>query len=142
PKLYRVSPMDIVFNPIASDFASSPKIIRTIKSLGELKKDLEANPDDEVAKAAFDKALKARRAVQSAPTDSIKDNGFMIDVFSSFQHYFSSGMVEILSFYGDLYDVHNDKLYENHEIIIVDRCFVAVLRRNPNWLGREHIFHH
>lgn len=142
PKLFRVSPLDIVFNPIASDFAMSPKIIRTIKSLGELKKDLEANPDDVVASAAFNKALKARRSVQSAPADSIKDNGFMIDGFSSYQHYFNSGMVEILSFYGDLYDVESDTLYENHEIIVIDRCFVAVARRNPNWFGREHIFHH
>jgi len=37
PAIRRISPLDIVFNPTAENFISSPKIIRSIISLGELK---------------------------------------------------------------------------------------------------------
>src|SRR5690606_19796653 len=35
PMIRRISPLDIVFNPIAPDFASSPKIIRSLVTMGE-----------------------------------------------------------------------------------------------------------
>jgi len=41
PKLQRISPFDIVFNPTATSFAESPKFTRYVKSLGELKKLIE-----------------------------------------------------------------------------------------------------
>ena len=37
PKLVRISPFDIVFNPVSSSFAKSPKFTRYVKSVGELK---------------------------------------------------------------------------------------------------------
>jgi len=40
PKLVRTSPLDIVFNPTAPSFQQSPKIVRYIKSIGELEQEL------------------------------------------------------------------------------------------------------
>ena len=36
PRLARISPMDIVFNPLAPDFESAPRIVRYVKTIGEL----------------------------------------------------------------------------------------------------------
>src|SRR5690606_17904377 len=44
PKLYRISPFDIVFNPLATSFEDSPKVIRSLKSLAELSRDAQENP--------------------------------------------------------------------------------------------------
>ena len=41
PRLVRVSPYDICFNPTASSFEKAPKIIKSIKTLGEIKKMIE-----------------------------------------------------------------------------------------------------
>ena len=40
PQFVRISPYDIAFNPTAPSFKDSPKIISSIRSIGELKKDL------------------------------------------------------------------------------------------------------
>src|SRR5699024_4863746 len=45
PKAERISPWDIVFNPTATSFSRTPKIIRSIKTLGELKKLAMTNPE-------------------------------------------------------------------------------------------------
>jgi hypothetical protein len=47
PAIRRISPLDIVFNPTAENFLSSPKIVRSIISLGELKDMLEKMSNDE-----------------------------------------------------------------------------------------------
>ena len=57
PRAVRVDPMDLVFNPLASSFANSPKIIRSLKTIGELKADLEAMPNDNDAKKMFKHAM-------------------------------------------------------------------------------------
>jgi hypothetical protein len=41
PAIRRVNPLDTVMNPIAEDFLSAPKFIRSIISMGELKEMLE-----------------------------------------------------------------------------------------------------
>ena len=45
PKAVRISPENIVFNPLASSFKNTFKIVRSIKTIGELQKLAEINPD-------------------------------------------------------------------------------------------------
>lgn len=45
PRLVRISPEDIVFNPLASSFDESYKICRYIKTFGELKLELDNRPE-------------------------------------------------------------------------------------------------
>lgn len=47
PMVRRISPLDIVMNPTAENFVSSPKIIRSIVSLGELQEILQRMSNDE-----------------------------------------------------------------------------------------------
>lgn len=140
PKLCRISMYDIAFDPTAAEFENTPKIVRSIKSLGTLAK--EAKSYGEEAKVALQKASEVRQAVAGmASTDVLKDNGFQMDGFSSWRDYFDSGMVEVLTFYGDMYDVEKETLYENHIIKVIDRSFVLLMKPNENYLGKDYFFH-
>jgi hypothetical protein len=131
PKAMRVSPLDLTFNPVASEFAKSPVIHRTVVTMGELRKNMESNPGDETAKKMFDmameKALNNRRSTAGMSLgDNDKQDAFVIDGFGTLHEYYQSGYVEVLDFYGDLYDLHTDEFLENHHIRIIDRMHVIV----------------
>ncbi len=138
PKLQRVSPFDIVFNPTANSFRDSPKFTRYVKTVGELKKDLEDRPDLNYDKGAFDKAIQARRSISAFKMEDVnKAEGFLVDGFGTLQEYYQSGLIEILEFEGDYYDEVNDVLYQNRIITIIDRSYVIRDVENPSWLGRD-----
>jgi hypothetical protein len=143
----RVSPLDIVFNPIANSFESSPKIVRSMLTLGELKKVLVAEStgeDREAYEDLFQYLLDLRRGVAGAnPTYDLseKDSYLSVDGFTSWRQYLESNYVELLTFYGDLYDVENDVLLENHVIMVVDRHRVITKKPNPSYFGTTPIWH-
>lgn len=127
-KALRLNPLDIVFDPTASSFKDSPKIIRTVLSLGELALLAKDNP---VMKAGFDKAMNNRRKVREAMTngDVIKSEELTIAGFGNLSSYLSSDTVELLTFYGTIYEVESDKLHENVKITIMDRN--TILNEEP-----------
>ena len=138
PKLVRVSPFDIVFNPVASSFAKSPKFTRYVKSVGELKKEVETRPDLNYDKKAFNKALEIRKAISMFRVEDVnKANAFIADGFGTLQEYYQSGMVEVIEFEGDFYDKDEDKLHENRIITIVDRSYVLRNIENPSYIGHD-----
>lgn len=138
PKLVRVSPFDIVFNPTAVSFKESPKFTRYVKTVGELKKDLKYRPDLNYDEAAFDQAIAVRRNISAFKMEDInKAEGFLVDGFGSLQEYYQSGLVEILEFEGDIYDEVNGVLLEKRIITIIDRSYVIRNIENPSWLGRD-----
>ena len=53
PKALRISPNDLVMNPTAAEFRQTPKITRYIKNIGELKLELEENPEKVPVTTAF-----------------------------------------------------------------------------------------
>ena len=138
PKLKRISPFDIVFNPVASSFAKSPKFTRYVKSIGELKIDVESRPDLQYDKAAFTKALEVRKAISMFRVEDVnKAEGFIADGFGTLQEYYQSGMVEVLEFEGDYYDKDEDVLHKNKIITIVDRSYVLRNIENPSYIGQD-----
>lgn len=142
PKTYRISPHDIVFNPLATSFEQSPKIIRSIKTLGEIQRDIEENPELQHEEGIFQKVLGLRGNLHSGGQEEVqKYMSLPFEGFGTFGQYLDSGYVEILDFYGDIYDKEEGKLYKNHVITVVDRKWV--LRREPlnTWTGRPHIYH-
>ena len=138
PKLQRISPFDIVFNPTAMLFRDSPKFTRYVKTVGELKKDLKDRPDLNYDEAAFQKAIQFRKSISSFKMEDLnKAEGFLVDGFGTLQEYYQSGLIEILEFEGDYYDEGSDELYENRIITIIDRSYVIRDVQNPSWLGRD-----
>lgn len=141
PKVVRISPYDICFNPAASDFLKAPKIIKSIKTLGEIKRMIKDDPAKENMQAILDKMLHARAAVRGSDATFNKSEGYVADGFSSIQHYYESDYVEILTFYGDIFDYQNDELQVDRIITVVDRAYILTNEENPSWLGHAPVFH-
>lgn len=146
PKVYRISPMDIVFNPLATSFYDSPKIIRQVKTFGELALDVEEDLENsEWSQEVLDRIIENRSAVADMTPkhgeDLDKQTQLRFDGFGSISEYFQSGYVEILHLYGDIYDRENKKLLKNYVVTVVDRKFV--IRKQPldTWTGKPHIYH-
>lgn len=138
PKTVRVSPYDIVFNPVSVSFANSPKFTRYVKNLGELKKELKYRTDLQYDEAVLQKAINLRRSLSVFKMeDWNKAAGYVADGFGSFSEYLGSGTVEILEFEGDYYDEMKDELIENVIITIIDRCYILRNIQNPSWLGKD-----
>lgn len=142
PKLERLSPFDIVFNPTASSFKDSPKFTRYVKTVGELKKDIEYRPDLNYDNAAFEKAIEARKSLSAFKMEDInKAEGFLVDGFGTLQEYYQSGLVEIIEFEGDIYDEYNNELLEQRLITIIDRSYVIRNVKMPSWFGTDNKHH-
>lgn len=142
PRASRIAPEDIVFDPTSATFDKTPKIIRSLKTLGSLRKDIETKPELGYYEEAFAKGRDLRnRFAPHASGDFKKTSQYQYDGFTGFWNYFNSGFVEVLDFYGDWYDVEEDKLYENYLITVIDRAFV--IRKQPidTWLDFPPIFH-
>lgn len=134
PRAVRISPMDIVFNPTAPSFDDTPKIIRTVKSMGEVVKELEQRPEMQYNREIVDKMVENRRNMSAVSSeDTLKSDGFIMDGFGGVQNYYQSGSVEILEFIGDFYDLHAGVLYTDHIITIADRMHVLRNVPNPSW---------
>lgn len=140
PKLVRISPYDICFNPTASSFDKTPKIIKTIMTLGEVKKFID-DTGNEAYQAIFDKMVYARNAVKGGDADVSKGNAYTADGFTDIKNYYDSNYVEILTFYGDIYDYSNSKLLRDRIISIVDRAYILENVEQPAWSGKAPIFH-
>ena len=142
PSVYRISPDDIVFNPLATDFESSPKIIRSLKTLGELSRDLEENPELGYSQDIIDTITRNREVLKNS-TDTAVDKHIQMqyDGFGSASQYYKSGYVEILEFYGDIYDTDAGEWLKNYVITIVDRQYVIRSQPVNTWRGRPNIFH-
>ena len=141
PKVVRISPYDICFNPTAASFEDSPKIIKSIKSLGEIKRMIDADPRNDYLKGVFEKMMSARKNVRGTDGHFEKAEGFIADGFTSIEQYYESDYVEIMTFYGDIYDQESGELMSDRVITIVDRAHVLDNQENPSWMGKPPIFH-
>jgi hypothetical protein len=141
PKLVRISPFDICFNPLAPDFDNSPKIVRSIMTTGEIKRKIAETVDNKYMEEIFDKMLVNRSAASGNDVDVAKSQAFIADGFSSLQEYYESEYVEVLTFYGDIYDQDTDTFHKNRIITVVDRSYILTNEQNPSWLGKSPVFH-
>lgn len=145
PTVRRISPLDIVMNPTADSFEVSPKIVKSIISLGELKEMMSrmSTPENMAEYEELWKYLNGvRGSAHEYPGDwQQQDNLYTVDGFTSFQEYLKGDTVEILTFYGDLYDNTDGKFYKNHVITVVDRHKILGMKPNPSFFGYPPIFH-
>ena len=142
PRVVRISPNDIVFNPTATSFAEAPKIIRELRSLGSLKADIDDRPESGYLAEVFSKVLENRHQFSGlSQGDFKKVEAFQIDGFGSFLQYFQSEYVELLHFYGDIYDINTQTFQKNRVITIVDRCYIIRNEPSSSWTGKAPIFH-
>jgi hypothetical protein len=141
PKLVRISPFDICFNPLAPSFGDSPKVVRSILTLGEVARKVEETVDNNYMKSILDKMMANRSAMSGQDIDVAKSQAFIADGFATLSEYYESNYVELLTFYGDIYDSENGQFHKNRIITVVDRSYVLMNEQNPSWLGKASIFH-
>tara|TARA_R110002051_G_scaffold18015_3_gene51992 strand:- start:6327 stop:8102 length:1776 start_codon:yes stop_codon:yes gene_type:complete len=138
PRAVRVTPYDVTFNPVAAHFENSPKIIRFIKTLGEIAADMEDHPEMGYLQEVFDKVTSIRKSVAGMTSNDLHEaEGLQVDGFGSMLEYYQSGYVEILEFYGDIWDGESETLLKNHIITVVDRMHVIRKIPNPSWRGQS-----
>lgn len=141
PKARRISPYDIVFNPLATTFQESPKIVRSLVSLGELR----AMGDDQPDNAYLQNALKRRDKLLARPgafgmDENFKWEGFQMDGFGSYLEYLQCGYVEMLTFYGDIHNSETNEFLRAQKIVVIDRMWVVEMGDIPQWMGTSPIF--
>ncbi len=141
PKLVRISPFDICFNPVASSFSDSPKVIRSVLTVGEVARKVEETVDNAYMQEIFGKMMQNRSQASGNDIDVNKSQGFIADGFSTLNEYYESNYVELLTFYGDIYDSDTGTFHKNRVITVVDRAYVLVNEQNPSWLGKSPVFH-
>lgn len=121
PKPIRISPYDIVFDPTVTDFAKTPKIISQIVSIGEfitLANTLPQGVNPEVVQ----RVLERRSTYRSlSRTEINKSNQYTPDGFTNMESYYASQKVELLWFYGDVFDEENQEVRPSRCAIVVDR---------------------
>lgn len=142
PKLRRISPLDIVFNPLATDFERSFKIVRSVKTIGEIKKMVQNEPEQQF----WSEVLMRRSALANnmggyTVEDFEKAAGYSVDGFGNLHEYFQSDYVEVLEFYGDYHNQATGELKTDVVITIADRSVVVREETIPSWLGHVPIYH-
>ena len=142
PVARRISPLDIVFNPLASSFRNTFKIIRSIKTLGEIKKQSLVEPENQLLFDAIERRSEVMRKLGGYSIEDFdKAVGYSADGFGNLYEYYQSDYVELLTFYGDYYDKEKGELHQQKKIVIADRASVISVEDIPSWLGHAPIYH-
>jgi hypothetical protein len=131
PKPFRISPYDIVFDPTRSDFVKSPKFIREVMSIEELDSWAQATEgvDESVVEAVKERRLNWQTLTK---TEINKNKQYVPDGFADMQAYYQSGKVEVLWFYGDVYDHNSGELLRNRCVVLVDRVNTLLNIEDPD----------
>lgn len=145
PAIRRISPLDMVMNPVAEDYQSSPKFIRSVINMGELK-DLLSKMSNDQNQEEYEKLYEylkdIRFQARTFQTDEIqRDRLYQMDGFTSYRAYLLSNYVEVLTFYGDWYDPYTDTFEKNRVITVVDRHKLINNKPNPSFFGQPPIYH-
>ena len=137
PKVHRIDPMDIVFNPVAPEFYMAPKIVRKIMGIGEVAK---LAVTDEDWASALSKSNQIRRTSGNySRTDWNRAVRFSVDGFGDLREYYGSNYVEVLTFEGDIWDEEKEVLEEDMQIVVIDRSITVVKQKIPHPLGKRRI---
>lgn len=141
PTAVRIHPLDIVFNPLATDINKTWKIVRSIKTIGELLALAEDNPDQ-----AFWIDVITKRQEKMQLLSGYKKEDFdkavqiQVDGFGDYYEYMRTQYVEVLEFYGD-YHTPDGVFERKRRITVTDRCHVAQDIEMPTYHGRAPIHH-
>ncbi len=143
PKVGRISPYDHYFDITADDYAHAGKVVRRMVSYGSLQKALADDPEAYgwVA-AALEKSTALRLSLNAyGDSDIDKSQGTDLDGFGSLSAYYSSDMVELLEYEGDLYNKDTGEVLAGQKIIVMDRKWVVHNEPIKSWLGRSNKEH-
>lgn len=145
PKLVRISPLDCVIDPEAKTFDESIFITRQIMSIAEfLQHNERCAVGMEFDEEVVQEVLKLRTAAATGGPhdflDYFKNEGLGIDGFS-FPDFLMGQNIELLEYWGDVFNPITKELQTNRLITIVDRSYVARNIENPAWQKKKPFAH-
>ena len=127
----RISPNDIVFNASAVSFSKAAKVFRIMMHIAEVANLPKEFPDSGFKLDAIKEAIKYRgNAYLDDWVQVIKERGLTMDGFSSWDTYFKQDMVELLIYFGDVYNPEDGALETRRIVYVMDRAHV--IRNEPN----------
>lgn len=142
PVPVRISPLDIVFNPLAKSFEDSYKIVRSVKTIGELKKLAATDPDQAFWADVIGRREKFKSGMGGYSVEDFeKAVGYSVDGFGNMYEYYQSDFVEILEFYGDYHNQATGELHTNRVLTVADRAYLVRDEQIPSWTGGAPIHH-
>lgn len=143
PLLNRISPYDIVFDIGASSFEAAGKITRQVVSIGTLIEEHKQNPEGFAwVPDAINETVATRHTLGAyGDSDLDKSEGLQIDGFGALSSYYSSDMVELLEYEGDLYDIEKNESMPGVRVIVMDRRKVVYNAPYESWLGTSNKQH-
>jgi hypothetical protein len=142
PKMQRISPEDIVFNPLATNIKNTPIITRAVKTEGEIKKMAEYRPEFVKWGELLERRKNIRKYMSGMSRDDFnKAAQYSVDGFGNLFEYYQTSIIEILTFYGDYYDQSTGELHTNRVITIADRSFVISDEESTTYTGKPPISH-
>ena len=142
PVAHRISALDIVFNPLADSFDNSFKIVRSIKTIGELKKMAITEPEQQFWTEALERREMIRQVAGGySKEDFDKAVAYSADGFGDMYEYYMSDYVEILEFFGDYHDSTTGELKTERMITVVDRSHTVRDVEIPTWYSGANIRH-
>lgn len=138
PKLYRISPVDCCIDPRASSFDNTPFMERAIVSVVDLIEHNEKGQAPLYDEGAIAKIKDTRGGVtRQSFLDFYKETGLQIDGFQSVDEYLSSNMVELVTYWGDVYVASTGEVMKNRVVTIADGAYVLRNEENPAWNGKK-----
>ena len=143
-KARRISPLDIVFNPLANVFEDSWKIVRSIVTVGDLSVMAQDMPENNYLEEVLARR-KSLKGMAKTGAYSIEDwdkaSGFQADGFGNMKEYYESDYVEILEFWGDTYNTATGELERNKIITVADRSTLLRKIDMPSTMRTAPIHH-
>lgn len=142
PRVYRISPLDIVFDCTAASFDDAFKIKRSIKTIGEIIQMAKEFPE----KTQYADFLQKRMYISKAMggysiEDFDKASGYTVDGFGNLYEYYQTDYVEILEFYGDYRSADSLDVQSRRVITVFDRCHTVSNEQCKSYFGKSPIYH-
>jgi len=142
PKVRRIDPDRIAFDPSARSFHDSWKIVQTVKSYGDIALEMEDETLPQDYRKVLEEAMKFRHYARGYGEVFGEEWGNEeYDGWGTNDHYYRrTESVELMTFYGSIYDVDKMTLMRNRAITIVDRRYVLLNEEIDTWDGKPYIY--
>lgn len=142
PRSFRVDPFRIAFNTSAVSFDEAPKIIQSIKTLGDIHRDIENELLPVEYREVLTRAAMFRQYVSQHGNlfDESWSNTHM-QGWGNHSSYWGGENVEILTFYGSFYNTSKEQMNLNKKVTIIDRKWVLIEEDIDTWDGNPLIRH-
>jgi len=135
PSIKRISPYDIVFNPTASTFEGSVKVVRDVHSVGGFLTWVESLKDQgiDVNEEAIENAKQIHRGYSQTESNVTRKNGqYNPTGFTSIESFYKDGYIETMWFYGDIYDQNEEVVHKNRLIVVSNQKDILFDIEEPN----------